>query len=198
MLIGRVGHWWQALGGPPQRRPALAGPLEADVAIVGAGFTGLWTALYLARADPALRICVLEAEFAGFGASGRNGGWVMGSFSGPARAYAARSGAGAVAALHREMFATVKEIERIVGELGIDAGLQRTGQLTVAIGAAQAARPKAISPTSGRSGSAARPGAARREELSRRVRIAGAHGAMFSPHVARVQPARLSQARAGG
>ena len=192
MLIGRVGHWWQALGGPPQRRPALAGPLEADVAIVGAGFTGLWTALYLARADPALRICVLEAEFAGFGASGRNGGWVMGSFSGPARAYAARSGAGAVAALHREMFATVKEIERIVGELGIDAGLQRTGQLTVAIGAAQAARLEGHLADQRALGIGGDDLALLdAKALSRRVRIAGALGASFSPHVARVQPARL-------
>jgi hypothetical protein len=55
-------------------RAPLPGPRDADVAIVGAGFTGLWTALYLARADPSLRIAVLEAETAGFGASGRNGG----------------------------------------------------------------------------------------------------------------------------
>ena len=55
-------------------RPALAGDTDADVAIVGAGYTGLWTAYYLIAADPTLRIVVLEAEIAGFGASGRNGG----------------------------------------------------------------------------------------------------------------------------
>ena len=54
---------------------ALPGSTDVDVAIVGAGYTGLWTAYYLALADPGLRIAVVEAEVAGFGASGRNGGW---------------------------------------------------------------------------------------------------------------------------
>ncbi|HWC67524.1 MAG TPA: FAD-dependent oxidoreductase, partial [Acidimicrobiales bacterium] len=56
-------------------RPALAGDTQVDVAIVGAGYTGLWTAYELRRRDPGMRIAVLEAEVAGFGASGRNGGW---------------------------------------------------------------------------------------------------------------------------
>ena len=61
-------------------RPPLAGDAEADVAIVGAGYTGLWTAYYLSLADPTLRIAVVEAEVAGFGASGRNGGWCSALF----------------------------------------------------------------------------------------------------------------------
>ncbi|HRK45902.1 MAG TPA: FAD-binding oxidoreductase, partial [Nocardioides sp.] len=61
-------------------RPALAGDTEADVAIVGAGYTGLWTAYYLARAEPSLRIVMVESEVAGFGASGRNGGWCSALF----------------------------------------------------------------------------------------------------------------------
>jgi len=52
----------------------LPGDIDVDVAIAGAGLTGLWTAYYLARAQPGLRIAVCEAEIAGFGASGRNGG----------------------------------------------------------------------------------------------------------------------------
>src|SRR4051794_13500626 len=64
-------------------RPALQDDVEADVAIVGAGYTGLWTAYYLSRADPSLRIVVLEAEVAGFGASGRNGGWCSALFPAP-------------------------------------------------------------------------------------------------------------------
>ena len=61
-------------------RGALTGDVEVDVAVVGAGFTGLWTAHYLAEADPSLRIVVLEAETVGFGASGRNGGWCSALF----------------------------------------------------------------------------------------------------------------------
>ena len=56
-------------------RAPLPGDLRADVAVVGAGLTGLWAAYYLLREDPTLDVAVLEAETAGFGASGRNGGW---------------------------------------------------------------------------------------------------------------------------
>ena len=65
-----------------RRQPArpLPGDLDVDVAVVGAGLTGLWTAHYLAEAQPDLRIAVLEAEVAGFGASGRNGGWCSALF----------------------------------------------------------------------------------------------------------------------
>src|SRR4051812_49977608 len=76
--VGEISFWWSQLGGPPPRRDPLPGPAEADVAIVGAGYTGLWTAWYLKRADPSLRVVVLERETAGFGASGRNGGWLSG------------------------------------------------------------------------------------------------------------------------
>src|SRR5438132_307233 len=99
MNTGELGHWWQSLGGARATREPLSGPLRADVAIVGGGFTGLWTAFYLARAAPALRIVVLEREMVGFGASGRNGGWVSGFFSGSDRAYGRAGGAVALAAL---------------------------------------------------------------------------------------------------
>src|SRR5579862_116479 len=67
--------WWAQVPGPLHERPALAGDIDVDVAIVGGGFTGLWTAHSLVSADPSLRVAVVEAEVAGFGASGRNGGW---------------------------------------------------------------------------------------------------------------------------
>ena len=74
-INGRVSHWFAEL---PVPRDSLPGDSDADVCIVGAGYTGLWTAYYLKQADPSLRITVLEARFAGFGASGRNGGWLSG------------------------------------------------------------------------------------------------------------------------
>jgi hypothetical protein len=67
--------WLDTVPGVVTPRPAFTGSTQLDVAIVGAGFTGLWTALYLRLADPTLRIAIFEAEVAGFGASGRNGGW---------------------------------------------------------------------------------------------------------------------------
>ena len=95
--IGRVtdapSWWWADLGGLPAPRPALDGDREADVCIVGAGYTGLWTAYELLRADPSLAVVVLEREVAGFGASGRNGGWVLGEVStGSRQREAARRG----------------------------------------------------------------------------------------------------------
>jgi glycine/D-amino acid oxidase-like deaminating enzyme len=73
--------WHGTAGDELTPRPALDGDSEVDVAIVGAGYTGLWTAYYLAGADPSLRIAVLEREVAGFGASGRNGGWCSALFA---------------------------------------------------------------------------------------------------------------------
>src|ERR1700730_17220519 len=118
--IGELGFWWRSAGGAGQIRPALPGPMEVDVAIVGAGYTGLWTAYYLKLAEPALRIVMLEREFAGFGASGRNGGWVSGFFSAPARVYERRGGRTGFLALQLAMFETVDEVGRVVAEQGID------------------------------------------------------------------------------
>src|SRR4029450_8698684 len=67
--------WLAEVGEPLTPRPALERDESVDVAIVGAGFTGLWTAYYLAAEDPFLRVAIVESEIAGFGASGRNGGW---------------------------------------------------------------------------------------------------------------------------
>lgn len=78
---GDVSFWYRSLGIPTAGTP-LGGDLDADVAIVGAGYTGLWTAYYLKKASPTLRIVVLEKEFAGYGASGRNGGWLVGELAG--------------------------------------------------------------------------------------------------------------------
>src|SRR5258708_29166138 len=97
MRNGEVSYWWQRHG-IPARRPSLPGGTEADVCIVGAGYTGLWTAYYLKRADPGLRIIMLEATFAGFGASRRNGGWVAAILPGSRARYATpppRRGGGA-------------------------------------------------------------------------------------------------------
>jgi len=139
MRNGEVSYWWQAHGSP--RRASLPGSTEADVCIVGAGYTGLWTAYYLKRADPGLRVVVLEASFAGFGASGRNGGWVTAGLPG-SRARYARSPQGqpGVRELERQLRDTVDEVARVCAAEGIDAGLVKGGTLTVATSAAQDTR----------------------------------------------------------
>ena len=73
----RQSFWMDTVEDSLEPRPALTRRLTADVVIIGAGFTGLWTAYYLKRHAPMLEVVVLEADIAGFGASGRNGGWVV-------------------------------------------------------------------------------------------------------------------------
>ncbi|MEA2201826.1 MAG: hypothetical protein QOI89_2422 [Solirubrobacteraceae bacterium] len=192
MRTGELGFWWRSLGGPPPARAPLPGPTEADVAIVGAGYTGLWTAYYLKRADPSLRIVILEREVAGYGASGRNGGWVSGFFSGPARVYERRGGREGFLALQRAMFATVDEVGGVLAEQGIDADLVKGGHLSVAVNEAQALR--LDDSVAGARELGLGEGDLRElgaDELAQRLRVAGARGATFSPHVARVHPAKL-------
>ncbi|MEU8612582.1 FAD-dependent oxidoreductase, partial [Actinoplanes sp. NPDC048791] len=105
-------YWLAALGEPEAVRPPLPGDRDVDVAIVGAGYTGLWTAYYLARADPALRIAVIEAQYAGFGASGRNGGWCSGLFPVGVGALARRHGREQAVAMHRALAESVDEVGR--------------------------------------------------------------------------------------
>jgi glycine/D-amino acid oxidase-like deaminating enzyme len=124
-------------------RPSLPGDRDADVAIVGAGFTGLWTALYLARADPTLRIAVVEAETAGFGASGRNGGWCSALFPSSLESIAKRSSRAGALALHAAMRGSVDEVLRAADEEGIDAHAAKGGTIGLARSAPQWARAKA-------------------------------------------------------
>jgi glycine/D-amino acid oxidase-like deaminating enzyme len=205
MRTGELGYWWRSLGGPPPPRPPLPGPIEADVAIVGAGYTGLWSAYYLKRARPSLEIVILEREVAGFGASGRNGGWVSGFFSGAPRVYerdSARShrrgGDSAYAVLQRAMFDTVDEIATVLAEHDIDADFLKSGLVRVALDDAQLLHLRERLARSREHGAVEDD---LREmtaaELGRRVRVDGARGALFSPHVARVHPAKLLAGLAG-
>lgn len=133
---GEVSFWYRSPGVPTPGEP-LGGDLQADVAVIGAGYTGLWTAYYLKKADPSLRIVVLEKEFAGFGASGRNGGWLTGALAGLPERYAKTHGRDGARRLQRAMFEAIDEVIRIAREEGIDADIVKGGLLTVARGPAQ-------------------------------------------------------------
>jgi len=185
-------HWWSSLGGDPPLRPPLEADREVDVAVVGAGYTGLWTALELKRARPELEVVVLEAQFAGFGASGRNGGWLQGELAGPRERYARRGGREGVLRLQRAMHATLDEVERTTAEEGIDCDLVRGGTLTVATTAPQEARVRAEL-AQDRAWGLGEEDVRLLDagELAARVRVEGARAALFSPHCARLHPAKL-------
>lgn len=137
MSYQAVSFWLGDAGEPLEPRPLLPGDLDVDVAIVGAGYTGLWTAYYLARADPGLRIAVVEAEIAGFGASGRNGGWCSALFPAAPRRLARRFGRDRTRALHRALQSTVDEVGRVATTEGIDCHYTKGGTMTLARGRVQ-------------------------------------------------------------
>jgi glycine/D-amino acid oxidase-like deaminating enzyme len=184
--------WLGALEESLAPRPPLAGDTDVDVAIIGGGFTGLWTAYYLSLLQPDLRIMVLEREIVGFGPSGRNGGWASGFIAGSASVYAERSGAEAVLRAERATFDAIPEIGRVAAAEGIECGFTPDGTLTVAY-----TEPQRQRLMSGLAAKHARGiteadvrllGAA---EIEPYVRTPGALAATFSPHCARIDPARL-------
>jgi glycine/D-amino acid oxidase-like deaminating enzyme len=184
-----VSYWLAALGEPRAVRPALPGDLSVDVAIVGAGYTGLWTAYYLAQADPSLRIAVIEAEYAGFGASGRNGGWCSGLFPVGVGALARRHGREQAIAMHRALAATVDEVGRAAAAEGIDCSYVKGGTVALARSAAQLRRAEAEAAEAQEYGlDLMLLGAAQARD---RCGASGVVGGTFSPDCAALQPAAL-------
>ncbi len=189
---GEVSFWYADIGGLPDRRPPLPGDIEVDVCIVGAGFTGLWTAYYLKELEPGLSIAIVEKEFAGFGASGRNGGWLSGGFSWSRDKYLSSGTREGVIEFERQLRGTVDEVIRVAEAEGIDADIHRTDCLTYACSPAQLQRLREEHeddlawgvPTT-------RVSLLDAEEACARIRVAGALGAQVTHGVARVQPAKL-------
>lgn len=192
---GNVSFWYAAAGVPAPRAP-LPGDLEADVAIVGAGYTGLWTAYYLKKAEPSLNVVVLESRFAGFGASGRNGGWLANTITGGRTGYA-RSHGREVTGRFQELFnESVDEVIRAAADEAIDADIVKGGELLVARNAAQLGRLRELAAEEARwPEDDARLLDA--EETRGRVGVAGAVGGMHIPHCARIHPAKLVRGLAG-
>ncbi|MCY3642673.1 MAG: FAD-binding oxidoreductase [Acidimicrobiaceae bacterium] len=132
--------WLDTYPGSLGPRPALEGDTDTDVAIVGGGFTGLWTAYYLRQLDPTLRVTVIERDICGFGASGRNGGWAIGELAAGIQKYAALADLPASLRLARAIFDSVDEIGRVTAAEGIECGYHKGGVIRWARNAPQAAR----------------------------------------------------------
>lgn len=122
---------WAATAVAAPRFPKLDRDVQADVVIVGGGFTGLSAAHHIAK--DGRRPVVLEAKTVGWGASGRNGGLVSGKFRVPFHEVAARHGRDAALRLYRTGHEAVDIVEELVQELGIDASrFTRSGYITAA------------------------------------------------------------------
>ncbi|WP_427385073.1 NAD(P)/FAD-dependent oxidoreductase [Janibacter sp. G56] len=164
-------------------------PSQVDVAIVGAGFTGLWTAYHLLTRRPEARVAVLEAEHVGFGASGRNGGWVSALYPVGPTVLARRHGAEGARAMFGALREVVEDLGAIVEAEGIDCGYVRGGSIAVARNAAQAKRALAEVAESDEWGLGTRW--LDRDEAHERLSAADTLGATFTPHCARVHPRAL-------
>jgi glycine/D-amino acid oxidase-like deaminating enzyme len=184
--------WLEQLEGSLAPRPSLPGDREYDVAIVGAGYTGLWTAYYLKTLQPDLRVAVIEREIAGYGPSGRNGGWAIGGLSGSSSAYGLSPDDDRLGRALRATYEAIDEIGMVAGQEEIDCGFVKAGALTVATSAPQWQRLRARETNAATASHEEAEGqllsAAETEAL---VSVPGVRGGRYTPHAARIDPARL-------
>ncbi|WLI09888.1 MULTISPECIES: FAD-binding oxidoreductase [Pseudomonas] len=187
-----ISLWMDQLDEPLLARPPLEQDLGVDVAIIGAGYTGLWTAYYLKRLAPGLNIAIVEANIAGFGASGRNGGWLMGNLLGEDRLLAdlpAEQRRASFELLH----SIPDEVENVLEREGIDCDYRKGGALYCA-----ARYPEQEASLRGYLDGLHCQGLTEHdyrwlspEQLAQQIRIAKPYGGIYAPHVATIHPAKL-------
>ncbi|HTS14657.1 MAG TPA: FAD-dependent oxidoreductase, partial [Candidatus Sulfotelmatobacter sp.] len=183
--------WLETCGDDLTPRRLLQGDAEADVAILGAGLTGLWTAYELQRREPAFRIVILERDIAGFGASGRNGSWCVPDLNISLPMLARRFGTSAARATQQATYDAVDEVGRVCAEEGLDGGYVRGGALFVARGAQQLPDLHASYETYVRFGFGERYQLLDAAATRSRVDVAGAVAGLATPDGAVVHPGRL-------
>ena len=188
---------WHATMSPDEWGPArlaLQGDMQVDVAIVGAGYTGMWTAYYLLERDPSLRIVLLEANVVGFGASGRNGGWCSALLPMGLDAIASASSRDAAIRLQQAMHDTVPEVGRVVAAEGIACDFQQGGYLALARSQMQLQRARDLIEhlqSYGFSDDDYRM--LDGDEARGRCGATKVLGGTFTPHCAAIHPARLAR-----
>ncbi len=192
----RLSLWWDTLPGPllGDLRAPLDGDVDADVVIVGAGYTGLWTAYYLAKADPSVRVVVVEKETAGFGASGRNGGWCSALFPASWGKIARASSREDAVRMQRAMFDTVDEVGRVVAAEDLDVHWSKGGTIGLARTPTQVERGRAEIDEAREWGFGAEDFAwLSADEMRGHVGASEILGGTYTPHCAAIQPARLAR-----
>jgi glycine/D-amino acid oxidase-like deaminating enzyme len=183
--------WLETAGDDLTPRPALQGSIDADVAILGAGYTGLWTAHTLLRRDPSLRVVLLEREIAGFGASGRNGGWVASGLNASSERLERKFGREGMSAIEDAVAGAVDEVGAALRLEGIEADYVKGGSLTIARGPEQLPALDAHWQSLERSGRSAGYQRLDAAETDERIRIDGALGSIYGSQYAVVHPGKL-------
>ncbi|MBU6348090.1 MAG: FAD-dependent oxidoreductase [Actinomycetales bacterium] len=188
---------WAELSTPVKARPALIGNSEVDVVIVGAGFTGLWTAYYLQRVAPELKITVLEAKQVGFGASGRNGGWCSALFPASTSKLSAKFGLSQARRMYHAMVDNLQQISEVIAAEGIECDWNLGGTVVAARNSVQLTRAKSeVAEHLANNLPAEDLQLLSLAELSAQINVAGAVGGTFTPHCAALNPLKLVTALA--
>jgi glycine/D-amino acid oxidase-like deaminating enzyme len=185
--------WMETAGESLAPRAPLVRSEEVDIAILGAGYSGLWTAYYLNRANPDLRIAIVEKEIVGFGASGRNGGWCSSRFPVTAATLRERFGEEVARNLLQTMFEAVDEVGRVCSHEGIAADYRKGGILTVARGAHQEPSLRASYEAYRSLGLERAVQLLSAAQCRERVNITNVRGGLYSPESASVHPAKLAR-----
>ncbi|MCC6313705.1 MAG: FAD-dependent oxidoreductase [Thermomicrobiales bacterium] len=185
--------FWLETAGDLTPRPRLDGSVDVDVAILGAGYTGLWTAYYLQQQDPARSIAVIEKEIAGYGASGRNGGWCSPGFPVSLGMLRERYGPEQARAQTLAMHEAVREVGRVAAAENIDAQFTMGGGLRLARGRSQEPSIRAEYDTAASLGLQDHYQMLSAAEVARRMRVTDALAGLFVPDAAAIHPARLAR-----
>jgi len=187
----RYSFWLETSGDDLTPRPSLQHSTDVDVAILGAGYTGLWTAYYLLRANPRLKVAVFEKEIVGFGASGRNGGWCSSKFPVTLAMLEHRYGVQAARALMLAMCDAVDEVGRVCAEENIDAQFHKGGILTLARGRHHLPMLRSSLAAYERLGLGSQYKFLSAEQACERIRVTNVLGALFASENASLHPGRL-------
>jgi glycine/D-amino acid oxidase-like deaminating enzyme len=184
--------WYHTAGGTTPPRAPLPGDIDVDVAIVGAGYTGLWTAYYLHEIDRSLRVAIVEREIAGFGASGRNGGWCSALFPPSSKGIARRHGRDAAGAVRRAMHDALVEVGRVAESEGLDIHYARGGTIELARNEAQLARAREhVEEERELTGPVEELELLSKDEAEGLARATKVLGGVYTPHCAAIHPLRL-------
>jgi glycine/D-amino acid oxidase-like deaminating enzyme len=188
---GRYSFWLETSGDSLTPRPALTRSTDVDVAILGGGYTGLWTAYYLLCADPALKVAVVEKEIVGYGASGRNGGWCSSKFPVSPSMLEQRYGREAARNLMLAMNDSVDEVARVCQSEEIDAHFHKGGILTLARGEHHVPLLRSAFDSYARLGLGQQYDLLNAAQVRERVRVTNVHGGLYAAENASVHPGRL-------
>ena len=183
--------WLEDAGETLTPRPAVERSTDVDVAILGAGYTGLWTAYYLLCARPEWKVAIIEREIAGYGASGRNGGWCSPRFPVTAGELTRRYGADTARNLLRALQAAVESIRAVCNEESIDACFRESGTLSLARGAHLLPALHAAYAAYQRLGLADKYQLLNSDEVAQIIRVTDVHGGLYTPDGASLHPGRL-------